>query len=85
MSHMSGRQGDAMSSATMTIRLDSSEKTLISDYAKTFGTSVSDFMRRCALEKIEDDLDLRAWREAKAEFDADPVTISAADVAKKYL
>lgn len=74
-----------MSSATMTIRLDGSEKQLISDYAKTFGTSVSEFMRRCALERIEDDLDLQAWKEAKAEFDADPVTISAADIAKKYL
>lgn len=74
-----------MSSATMTIRLDSSEKQLISDYAKTFGTSVSEFMRRCALDRIEDELDLKAWNEAKAEFDADPVTISAADIAKKYL
>ena len=74
-----------MFSATMTIRLDSNEKALISDYAKTFGTSASDFMRRCALEKIEDNLDLQAWREAKAEFDTDPVTIPAADIAKKYL
>lgn len=69
----------------MTIRMDSSEKSLISDYAKTFGTSVSEFMRRCALDRIEDELDLKAWRGAKAEFDADPVTISAADIAKKYL
>lgn len=72
-----------MSSATMTIRLDGSEKALIADYAKTFGISASD-MRRCALEKIEDDFDLQAWCEAKSEFDADPVTISAADIAKKY-
>ena len=74
-----------MASATMTIRMNDSEKNLISDYAKTFGTSVSEFMRRCALDRIEDELDLRAWQEAKAEFDADPVTISAADIAKKYL
>lgn len=69
----------------MTIRMDESEKKLISDYAKTFGTSASEFLRRCALERIEDELDLEAWKAAKAEFDADPVTISAADIAKKYL
>ncbi len=74
-----------MASATMTIRLNDGEKQLISDYAKTFGTSVSEFMRRCALERIEDELDLQAWNEAKAEFDSDPMTISASDIAKKYL
>ncbi len=74
-----------MASATMTIRLDGQEKALISDYAATFGTSVSEFMRTAALERIEDELDLRAWEEAKAEFEKDPVTLSAADVARKYL
>lgn len=74
-----------MSASTMTIRLDSAEKTLISDYAKAFGTSISEFVRSAALARIEDELDLRAWDEAKAELDADPATLSAADVAKKYL
>ncbi len=74
-----------MSSATMTIRLDGSEKQLISDYAKTFGTSASEFVRRCALDRIEDELDLKVWSEAKAEFEADPTTVSASDIAKKYL
>lgn len=74
-----------MASATMTIRMDSSEKTLISDYAQTFGTSVSEFMRRCALERIEDELDLEAWKAAKEEFDKDPVTFSTAEIIGKYL
>lgn len=74
-----------MTSATMTIRLDSDEKRLISDYANAFGTSVSEFVRSVALEYIEDQIDLKAWEEAKAEFDQDPTTISAAEVAKKYL
>ncbi|WP_455164053.1 DUF6290 family protein [Slackia exigua] len=38
-----------------------------------------------ALERIEDELDLQAWEAAKAVFDADPETISAADIALKYL
>ena len=74
-----------MTSTTMTIRMNDNEKNLITDYAKTFGTSASEFMRRCALERIEDELDLKAWKEAKAEFEADPITISADEIAKKYL
>lgn len=74
-----------MASATMTIRLESEEKALISDYAAAFGTSVSEFMRKVALERIEDELDLKAWEEAKVEFESDPVTISAAEIARKYL
>lgn len=74
-----------MSSSTMTIRLDAAEKQLISDYAKTFGVSVSEFARESILQKIEDELDLKAWYDAKSEFDEDPVIISAEDIAKKYL
>lgn len=74
-----------MSSATMTIRMDGDEKRLITDYARAFGMSVSEFMRRCALEKIEDELDLEDWKAAKAEFDADPETIPASVIARKYL
>jgi len=70
---------------TMTVRLDSREKDLISDYAKAFGTSVSEFVRTAVLERIEDELDLKAWDQAKAEFDADPATLSAAEIAAKYL
>lgn len=74
-----------MASTTITIRLDGEEKALISDYAVTFGISVSEFIRRVALERLEDELDLQAWEEAKAEFEVDPETISSAEIAKKYL
>jgi RHH-type rel operon transcriptional repressor/antitoxin RelB len=74
-----------MASTTMTIRMDEEEKQLISDYAKVFGVSTSEFMRKSALERIEDELDLEDWKRAKAEFDADPETVPAAEVAKKYL
>jgi len=74
-----------MPPTTMTVRLDSREKDLISDYAKAFGMSVSEFVRTAVLERIEDELDLKAWDQAKAEFDADPVTLSAAEIAAKYL
>lgn len=73
-----------MSSATVTIRMDDTEKQFISDYARTFGTSVSEFMRTCALDHIEDETDLKLWNDAKAEFDANPITHSADEVAKEF-
>lgn len=74
-----------MSSATLTLRLDESEKRLIASYAETFGMSLSEFVKRSALERIEDELDLKAWDKAKQEFDADPLTLTAGEIAAKYL
>ena len=74
-----------MPSTTITIRLDEADKSLITDYAGAFGKTVSDFMREAALDHIEDELDLKAWEEAKREFDEDPVTFSAKEIAAKYL
>ena len=61
------------------------EKSLINDYAKTFGMTASEFVRTAVLEHIEDELDLRDWYAAKAEFDADPTIYTADEIAKKYL
>ena len=71
--------------STMTIRMGANEKALINDYAKTFGMTASEFVRTAVLERIEDELDLRDWYAAKAEFDADPTTYTADESARKYL
>ncbi|MDR0350402.1 MAG: DUF6290 family protein [Coriobacteriales bacterium] len=71
-----------MPATTMTIRLDVSEKNLIAEYARTSGISASEFMRRNAIERIEDEIDLKAWEAAKAEFDANPVTYSLTETKK---
>lgn len=73
-----------MSSTTITLRLEASEKQALADYARTFGVSVSEFVRTAALERIEDQLDLQAWDDAKREFDADPATLTPAEIAAKY-
>lgn len=49
-----------MGRATITIRLDSADRDFISDYAATLGLSGTEFMRTAALERIEDELDLKA-------------------------
>lgn len=42
-------------------------------------------MRRVVLERIEDELDLKAWKEAKDEFNAGSETPSVEDSARKCL
>ena len=74
-----------MDASTITLRVSAVEKDIISGYAHTFGVTVSEFMRRAALERIEDELDLQAWHEAKAEYEADPRTYSAAEIEAMYL
>ena len=72
-------------STTFTMRLDEGQKALISEYAAVHGVSMSELMLNATLDIIEDATDLRDWKEAKAEFDANPVTYSAEDIRKKYL
>ena len=69
---------------TMTVRMGDEETRLIKDYAKLHGITVSEFMRRAALEKIEDELDIRAAERAYAEYLADPVTYSLDEIEKEF-
>ena len=73
-------KGVIMLESTMTVRLDEKEKSLISDYARMFGMSASQFVRRCALERIEDEIDIEAYKAAKAEYDANPTSYSLSEV-----
>lgn len=68
--------------ATMTIRLDKAEKDLVSEFARVSGMSTSQFMRRCALERIEDEIDVEAYKRAKAEYDANPASYSLDEVER---
>lgn len=69
---------------TVSIRMSDEDTRLIKDYAKLHGVTVSDFMRRAALEKIEDELDLRAAEKAYAEYLANPVTYSHEEIMKEF-
>lgn len=66
--------------ATLNVELGSEEAQLIEDCARSHGMSAPEFLRVCALERIEDELDLEAWHQAKEEFDREPVMVSASDV-----
>ena len=69
---------------TVSLRLSEDDTRLIKDYAKLHGVTVSEFMRRAALEKIEDELDIRAAEKAYAEYLADPVTYSHDEIMKEF-
>ena len=66
----------------MTLRISDEDSRLIKDFAKLHGISASEFMRRAALEKIEDELDVRAAEKAYAEYLADPVTYSHEEMGR---
>lgn len=74
-----------MATTTITLRLAEAEKQALSDYAKTFGVSVSEFVRSAALSRLEDELDLAVWDDAKREFNEDPQTLTADEITAKYL
>ncbi len=67
---------------TLTLRISDEDSNLIRDYAKLHGISVSEFLRRAALERIEDEIDLETYNRAKAEFDANPVSYSQDEVER---
>ena len=67
---------------TMTLRISDEDSRLIKDFAKLHGISASEFMRRAALEKIEDELDVRAAEKAYADYLADPVTYSHEEMGR---
>lgn len=67
---------------TMTIRIDEDEKALIQSYAALQGVSASEVLRRSALERIEDEFDLRELEKAMKTSTGKFVDFS--DVLKRY-
>ena len=51
---------------TVTLRMSDRDSRVIRDYAKLHGMTVSEFMRRAAMEKIEDEIDLEVALRAQA-------------------
>lgn len=53
---------------TVSLKLSDDDLGLIRAYAQGHGLSLNEFLRRAALEKIEDEIDLCAAEEAYDEF-----------------
>ena len=62
--------------ATISLRVSEEEEKIMRDYAKANNLSMSELVRSTLLERIEDDIDLQLYQEAKAEHEEDPCDIS---------
>ena len=62
--------------ALITVNINDKALEVLEDYASEKDISVSEFIRRAVLEKLEDIEDIRAAEEAYAEYLKNPVTIS---------
>lgn len=47
----------------VTLRLDETEKAIIQDYASSKGMTMSEFVKRVVLDYIEDEYDLKVYKE----------------------
>lgn len=67
---------------TITLRISEDDSRAIRDYARIHGMSVSEFMRRAAMDKIEDEIDLEIAMQALSEHEANPATFSHDEVGR---
>lgn len=67
---------------TISLRLTDEDTNLIKAYAELNGITVSEFLRRSALERIEDEFDLKSYENAMEEYKKNPITYSHEEVAK---
>ncbi|MDR2196736.1 MAG: DUF1778 domain-containing protein [Coriobacteriales bacterium] len=72
-----------MPSTTLTIRLSPEEKAFIRSYASLNRKTVAALMLESVMDRIEDDLDLRLYDEAKAEFEENPVSYTLDEVEQE--
>ena len=69
-----------MSTTTITIRLNQEDKDLIKAYADLNRKSIASIMLESVLDRIEDEMDIKLYEQAKAEFMENPVTYSLDEV-----
>jgi len=65
-------------------RLSDQESKVIRDFARAKNISVSSLIRESIFERIEDEIDLRAYERAMAEFKKNPKTHSHKEVMKEF-
>ncbi|MDO4766474.1 MAG: DUF6290 family protein [Eubacteriales bacterium] len=67
---------------TISVRLDSRDEQLFKTYAQTNNLTMSELIRSAVLEKIETEYDLKIYREAMEEYNANPIRYSHDEVCK---
>lgn len=69
--------------ATFSIRVSEKEDKLVRSFAEVHGLSLNDLFKDAVLEKIEDELDLKAYNKALEEYEKNPVTFTHDEVMKE--
>ncbi|MBQ4650713.1 MAG: CopG family transcriptional regulator [Firmicutes bacterium] len=70
---------------TISLRMSEKDTTLIKQYAQLQNLSVSEFIRQTVMEKIEEELDIKAYNEAMEEYKKNPVTYTLEEVKRELL
>ncbi len=69
--------------AVVPVRMEDSEKRLISECARNlFGMSMSSFMRESAISRIEEELDVEAYKSAIESYRDDPTSYTLDEVER---
>ena len=67
----------------ISLNLNEQASVLFQKYAEQKNMSVAELIRAIVLEKIEEELDLKAYEKAMEEFRKNPVTYSLEEVKKE--
>ena len=67
----------------ISLRLNNKDAQLIKSYADSKRISVSEAVRQAVIERIEDELDLKAYNEALDEYKKNPVTYSLEEIERE--
>ncbi|MBR4643067.1 MAG: ribbon-helix-helix protein, CopG family [Selenomonadaceae bacterium] len=70
--------------ALITVNIQDEALNRLEDYTEKKDISVSEFIRRAVLEKLEDEEDIQAADAAYAEYLKNPVTIPFKEAAAKW-
>ena len=68
---------------TVSLRLNKEDEMLIKKYAELKNVSLSDLFRNALIEKIENEYDLKAYKEAIEEYKKNPVTYTLEEVKRE--
>ncbi|PWM79442.1 MAG: CopG family transcriptional regulator [Phascolarctobacterium sp.] len=68
---------------SISIRLNEQENELIKNFAKVNNMSVSEFIRKTVMERIEDEIDLEDYKKAMSEYKKNPKTYSMKEMAEE--
>ena len=68
---------------TISVRLNEEDTKLIKKYAKMNNITLSELVRNAILEKIEDEYDLKCYKEAMKEYEKNPKTYTLDEIEKE--